>query len=138
MVRFASSEGGLISQGVAIGLLRGVRAIERPAEFATIDFGVWADERRNIFRVVVPALQMARTELTLFVFFVAGALPGLARLDFRRCCFFRHGALSTNRGHGTSFSARFGRCATLPRRRWRIRIAEMHRRSVPDPRRSET
>src|SRR5215470_8215632 len=76
---------------------------------------------------------MAGAELPFLVLFVASALLGLARLDFRRGCgVFCHGVLSTNRGHGKMFSMRCARYAALRRYLLKTRIAGKHPQCVPN------
>lgn len=64
----------LVAQGVAVGRLRTIWRVERFAKFAAVHFGFCADQRFDFLWIIVPALQMAATELSLGVFFVACAL----------------------------------------------------------------
>src|SRR5215472_9716262 len=122
----------LISKCVALWLLRGIGAIQGLAKLTAVNLGFRSDGRRHFFRIVVPALQMPRTEFAFLVFFVARTLFRLARLDFRSgCSFFCHGILSTSRGHGKKFSVRCGRSATLRPRRRKIQIAGKRPRPAP-------
>src|SRR5580704_14259757 len=72
----------LILEREAMGHLIGIGAIERFAEFATINLRVFPDQLLDLFRIVVPPLQMPGAELPFGVFFIAGALPMLANLYF--------------------------------------------------------
>src|SRR5215467_1054375 len=63
--------------------------VQRMAEFAAIDFPVWAPGFLDVPALplehiggVEPALQVPAAELALFVFFIAGTLARLLDLDF--------------------------------------------------------
>ena len=72
---------GLIAQRITLRLLDGIGAVERLAEFASVNLRSRTDERRNFFPIIVVTLQMTVAELALFVFFVTSTLLGLASLD---------------------------------------------------------
>src|SRR5260370_42411339 len=85
----------LISERIAPRHLRRVRLVKSLTELTTVDFRLRADKSFHFLGIVVPALQMAAAELAFLVFFFAGALLGVSRLDLGRsllrrrngCCF---------------------------------------------------
>src|SRR5260370_8962421 len=83
----------LILKRKAMGHLVGIGTIKRCAESATIDLSFWPNQLLDLFRIVIPSLQMPRAELPFGIFFVAGALPVLANLYLpqRRCGLFGYG-----------------------------------------------
>ena len=84
----AISKRPLISQRETVRHLLRVRLVQRLAKFAAVDFRVLADLGLHFLWIVIPTLQMARTEFSLGIFLIAGALLRLAHLDF----LFRGGA----------------------------------------------
>jgi hypothetical protein len=100
--------------------LRKIGRVESFAEFAAVDFYLFADERFDVLRVVVPALQVPAANFTLRVFFVARALRGFLGLHFRGCG--RFGDCSTgrwSRGRGRGWCRGSGRRRCGSRRDWR-------------------
>src|SRR5260370_17718274 len=83
----------LILKRKAMGHLVGIGTIKRFAEFATIDLRFWPNQLLDLFRIVIPSLQMPRAELPFGIFFVAGPLPVLANLylPHRRSGLFGYG-----------------------------------------------
>src|SRR5260370_15419765 len=83
----------LILKRKAMGHMVGIGTIKRFAEFATIDLRFWPNQLLDLFRIVIPSLQMPRAELPFGIFFVAGAVPVLANLYLpqRRCGLFDSG-----------------------------------------------
>lgn len=74
----------LISQRIAVRRLREIRFVQRPAEFAAINFGLRTDQRFNLFRIIVPALQMPAAQLPLCVLLIASPLSRLLGLNLWR------------------------------------------------------
>src|SRR5260370_7617412 len=83
----------LILKRKAMGHLVGIGAVKRFAEFATIDLRFWPNQLLDLFRIVIPSLQMPRSDLPFGIFFVARPLPMLANLYLpqRRCGLFGYG-----------------------------------------------
>jgi len=115
----------LVTQGVAVRRLRTVWRVERFAEFAAVHFRFCADQRFDILWIIVPALQMAAAELSLGIFFIAGALRGFLWLNFwyLGSCWLgygRGGACCGGAGRGGPWSCRSGGSwCSLRRSDWR-------------------
>ena len=60
--------GCLEAERTGAGLFLGIRQVERLAMLATVNFHVGAELLLHFVAEEIPALQMARTELFLFVF----------------------------------------------------------------------
>src|SRR5271170_592284 len=104
----------LVAKCVAVRHFRAIGFVNRLAKFAAVDFSLLADEGFNFFRVVVPALQMAAAKFVFRVLFIARALRGFFRFDFRSHGRFRLGG-NGGRGWRSSSGRGGGR-----RRRWRF------------------
>src|SRR5215831_451986 len=129
----------LISKRIALWLLSGIGAVQSLTKLAAVNLRFGPDDHGHFFRIVVPPFQMTCAELALLVLFVACTLLRLARFDFGSGCgFFCHGVLSTNRGHGKTFSERYVRSATLRPHRRRIQIAGRRRQRAPNRRHNDT
>ena len=66
-----------------MGQLLGIGPVKRFTEFAAVDLRFWTDKLLDLFRIVVPSLQMPSAELTLRVFLITGTLPMFANFYLR-------------------------------------------------------